>query len=85
MTEPLPDAEWWPLKWSERSFRFLPTVEVRGYLVVDARGEQRRTGYCIYRRETDQAVCQKVKENIPDLLSLRAYLLKLAYPGGNYG
>ena len=85
MTEPLPDAEWWPLKWSKRSSGHLPNAKVRGYLVVDAREGKGRTGYCIYRRETDQAVYQEVKENIPDLLSLRAYLLKLVYPGGNYG
>lgn len=87
MTQPLPDAEWWPLKWSSRKAHELPNCTVHGYLIVNAEGEEYRSGYCVYKaREVgNPPIYDAVQENIPDLLTLRCFLLKLAYPGGKYG
>ncbi len=93
MTEPLPDTEWWPLKFTPETKRNYPVCDfqfVRGgrwYCVVhwtDAERTKEDPLYGVFEGKAEDTAGIKLA-TCNDLLTLRCFLLKLAYPGGKYG
>ena len=87
---PQPDGLWWPLKW-EKSLgdfsdiaRTHPTAfgvwrEKDGTYTVAIKAEAKRRGDAGWRHVVDGTGAREVKRrNIPDLLTLRTYLITLA-------
>jgi hypothetical protein len=93
MAEPLPYAEWWPLKWSPetRGSYALAKISVsRGDVWVldrfhnDRQAETPR--YDVHLTAAEGVATRETRVRLVEtLFELRPLILKLAYPGGKYG